>query len=62
MDNSYVKSVLLWLQIATSELGLICNQKDKSKTVGAIFVPFDGTFKNHNDVIPFSSFELGRNV
>jgi len=39
-------------KIATSELGLICNQKDKSKTVGAILVPFDGTFENHNDVIP----------
>ena len=39
-------------KIATSELGLICNQKDKSKTVGAILIPFDGTFENHNDAIP----------
>jgi hypothetical protein len=46
-------------KIATSEPGFICDQRDKSKIVGVILIPFDGTFENKQDgvlvLIPKSS-------
>jgi len=49
---SFKQSVPLNHQIATSELGFICDQRDKAKSVGVILIPFDGTFENKRDVIP----------
>jgi hypothetical protein len=46
------QSVPLNNKIATSELGFICDQRDKSGIVGVIFIPFDGTFENKQDVSP----------
>jgi hypothetical protein len=37
---------------ATSELGFICHQENKLTLVGAILIPFDGTFQNRQSVIP----------
>ena len=37
-------------KIVTSELGFICDQKDKS--IGVILIPFDGAFENRQNVIP----------
>jgi hypothetical protein len=44
------QSVPLNNKIATSELGLICDQNDKS--IGVILVPVDGTFENRQRIIP----------
>jgi hypothetical protein len=49
---SFKQSVPLNNKIATSELGFICDQRDKSGIVGVILIPFDGTFENKQDVIP----------
>ena len=46
---SFKQSVPLNNKIATSELGFICDQRDKSLRV--ILIPFDGMFENHQDVI-----------
>ena len=48
---SFKQSVPLNNKIATSELGFICDQRDKSGIVGVILIPFDGTFQNQQDVI-----------
>ena len=48
---SFKQSVPLNNKIATSELGFICDQRDKSRIVGVILIPFDGTFQNQQDVI-----------
>src|ERR1700688_4084915 len=37
-------------KIATSELGFICDQNDKS--IGVILIPVDGTFENRGRIIP----------
>jgi hypothetical protein len=37
-------------KIATSELGFICDQNDKS--IGVILIPVDGTFENRQRIIP----------
>ena len=42
---SFKQSVPLNNKIATSELGFICDQRDKLKAVGVILIPFDGTFR-----------------
>jgi hypothetical protein len=39
-------------KIATSEIGFICDQRDKSANVGALLIPVDGTFKNRQRIIP----------
>src|ERR1700720_1001014 len=39
-------------KIATSELGFICDQRDKSAHVGVLLIPVDGTFKNQQRIIP----------
>jgi len=49
---SFKKSVPLNNKIATSELGFICDQRDKSNVVGVILIPFDGTFENRHRIIP----------
>ena len=49
---SFKQSVARNSKIATSELGFICDQKDKSALIGAILIPVDGTFANRQRVIP----------
>jgi hypothetical protein len=49
---SFKKSVPLNDKIATSELGFICDQRDKSNVVGVILIPVDGTFENRHRIIP----------
>ena len=48
---SFQRSVTLHSEVATSELGFICDKGDPSRLV-AILVPFDGTFENWRDVVP----------
>lgn len=48
---SFKRSVALDNEVATSELGFICEQGDHPRLV-AILVPFDGTFENRRDVVP----------
>jgi hypothetical protein len=44
---SFKQSVTLNDKTATSELGFICDQRDKLKSVGVVvLIPFDGTFEN----------------
>ena len=50
---SFKQSVPRNSKIATSELGSICDQKDRSALVGAILIPVDGTFENRQRIIPF---------
>jgi hypothetical protein len=47
---SFKQSAALHNEVATSELGFICDQGDPSRPV-AILVPFDGTFENSRDVV-----------
>jgi hypothetical protein len=47
---SFQQSSPLSNKIATSELGFICDQREKFLEV--ILIPFDGTFKNQHDAIP----------
>ena len=49
---SFKQSVARNSKIATSELGFICDQKDKSALIGAMLIPVDGTFENRQRVIP----------
>ena len=49
---SFKQSVPRNSKIATSELGFICDQEDKSALVGAILIPVDGTFENRQRIIP----------
>ena len=56
---SFKQSVPLDNKIVTSELGFICDQRDKSNNVGVILIPFDGTFENYQDVIPVSIQKSG---
>jgi hypothetical protein len=49
---SFKQSVPLNEKIATSELGFICDQRDKSNVVGVILIPVDGTFENRQRIIP----------
>jgi hypothetical protein len=48
---SFKRSAALNNEVATSELGFICDQGDHSRLV-AVLVPFDGTFENWRDVVP----------
>ena len=50
MSLSFKQSVRLNNKIATSELGFICDERNK--IAGVILIPFDGTFENTQDVIP----------
>ena len=49
---SFKQSVQLNNKIETLELGFICDQRKNSKGVGAILIPFDGTFQSDQDVLP----------
>jgi hypothetical protein len=49
---SFKQSVQLNNKIITSELGFVCDQRKSSKSVGAILIPFDGTFQNDRNVVP----------
>jgi hypothetical protein len=49
---SFKQSVPRNGKIATSELGFICDQRDKSAHVGVLLIPVDGTFKNQQRIIP----------
>jgi len=49
---SFKQSVPRNGKIATSELGFICDQRDKSNVVGVILIPVDGTFENRQRIIP----------
>ena len=50
---SFKQSVQLNNKIETSELGFICDQRKKSRSVGVILIPVDGTFENGKDAFPF---------
>ena len=43
---SFKQSVQLNNKIETLQLGFICDQRKNSKGVGAILIPFDGTFQS----------------
>jgi hypothetical protein len=51
---SYKQSTYINDQLATSELALICDQRKKVGLLGAILIPFDGTFEGHQGSIPVS--------
>ena len=51
---SYKQSASINNQTATSELAFLCDQRNKMGVIGAILIPFDGTFENHQDPIPVS--------
>jgi hypothetical protein len=47
---SFKEAVPLNNKFATSELGFICDQNDKS--IGLILIPVDGTFESRQGLIP----------
>jgi hypothetical protein len=49
---TFKQSASLDNKIATSELGFVCDQRDKSRIAGAILIPFDGTFEYRQNEIP----------
>jgi hypothetical protein len=49
---TFKQSVSFDDKLATSEFGFICDRREKSWIVGAILIPFDGTFENRQSVIP----------
>ena len=49
---SFKQSVQLNNKIVTSELGFVCDQRNSSKSLGVILIPFDGTFQSDQEVIP----------
>jgi hypothetical protein len=51
---SYKQSTYINDQLATSELALLCDQRNKVGLVGAILIPFDGTFAGGQGSIPVS--------
>jgi hypothetical protein len=51
---SYKQSAYINDQLATSELALLCDQRNRAGFVGAILIPFDCTFESHQDPIPVS--------
>ena len=48
---SYKQSASIDNQTATSELAFLCNRRNGLGVIGAILVPFDGTFESHQDPI-----------
>ena len=68
---TFKQSASLDNKVATSELGFVCDQGDKSGIVGAVLIPFDGTFalvcrthdfcrnrKPHDDVVAAKAFSV----
>ena len=51
---SYKQSASINNQTATSEVAFLCDQRNRLSIVGAILIPFDGTFESHQDPIPVS--------
>ena len=51
---SYKQSAYINDQLVTSELALLCDQRKRMDFVGAILIPFEGTFENHQGSIPVS--------
>jgi hypothetical protein len=49
---SFKQSTSIHNQLATSELAFMCDKRDRSGFVGAILVPFDGTFQSRRDEVP----------
>ena len=49
---TFKRSASLDNKVATSELGFVCDQGAKSGIVGAVLIPFDGTFEYRQNVIP----------
>jgi hypothetical protein len=49
---TFKQSVSLDNKIATSEIGFVCDQGDKSGIVGVVLIPFDGTFESRQNAIP----------
>jgi hypothetical protein len=49
---SFKQSVPRNGKIANSELGFICDHRDKSGHVGVLLIPVDGTFENRQRIIP----------
>ena len=47
---SFERSITFNNRAATSELAFVCNPENKY--VGVILIPFEGTFKNQQEVIP----------
>jgi hypothetical protein len=48
---SFKQSVPVNNNIATSELGFVCDQTGKSKNAAVILIPFDGTFENKRGTV-----------
>jgi hypothetical protein len=51
---SYKQSTHINDQLATSELALLCDQRKTTGIVGAILIPFDGTFASRQGSIQVS--------
>jgi hypothetical protein len=49
---SFKQSTSIHNQLTTSELAFMCDKRDRSGFVGAILVPFDGTFQSRRDEGP----------
>ena len=49
---SFKQSASVNNQLATSELAFICDQRHRSTSIGAMLIPFDGTFESHRDPVP----------
>jgi hypothetical protein len=49
---TFKQSASLDNKVATSELGFVCDQGDKSGIVGVVLIPFDGTFGSRKNIIP----------
>jgi hypothetical protein len=43
---SFKQSTSILNQLTTSELAFMCDKRDRSRFVGVILVPFDGTFQS----------------
>ena len=49
---SYKQSATINNKLATSELAFICDQRNHLGVIGAVLVPFDGSFESHQDAVP----------
>ena len=49
---SFKQSAQVGNQLTTSEIAIICEKREDSKFLGAILIPFDGTFENQHDTVP----------
>ena len=47
-----IDQVFRTVQLATSELAFICDQRHRSTSIGVMLIPFDGTFESHRDPVP----------